>query len=383
MVRPPPCRPRPPSRTPAAPPLPPNPVGRALPPAPPTSSPDSGEILPPSRTSLRRPVRLPRAPDRGGAPRPDLRRRPAVGSEPPPRPPPASHTATRTSSSFSPASRDHPRRPVDCGAHHRPPCSKRVRPKSPKMNLLVRAVFDDSPSDADEEMAVESLIEMQANVQPCKPTDVCWQNIAAESSLPVKARDRPTAPARQSCLSSFQSVPLSHHEEMKNPLGDSETINFQKEDSASGHVKVMSYDETDGNSNICVACGTPGTLRSCDGKGCQSRYHISCLYPSLEYLSPGIWFCTSCTNKRFHFGIHSIVDGIESVWDVKDALRECKIASITLLSMRIWRMSIIVGFQKVISMSRLEVLIFFPCLTRGIILKRQFGRRNGLSHTAC
>ncbi|XP_047054562.1 uncharacterized protein LOC124660777 isoform X1 [Lolium rigidum] len=187
------------------------------------------------------------------------------------------------------------------------------------MNLLVRAVFDDSPSDADEEMAVESLIEMQANVQPCKPTDVCRQNIAAESSLPVKARDRPTAPARQSFLSSFQSVPLSHHEKMKNPLGDSESISFQKEDSASGHVKVMSSDETDGNSNICVACGTPGTLRSCDGKGCQSRYHISCLYPSLEYLSPGIWFCTSCTNKRFQLGIHSIVDGIESVWDVKDA----------------------------------------------------------------
>jgi hypothetical protein len=35
------------------------------------------------------------------------------------------------------------------------------------MNLLVRAVFDDSPSDADEEMAVESLIEMQANVCNC------------------------------------------------------------------------------------------------------------------------------------------------------------------------------------------------------------------------
>jgi hypothetical protein len=48
---------------------------------------------------------------------------------------------------------------------------------------------------------------------------------------------------------------------MKNPLGDSESISFQKEDSASGHVKVMSSDETDGNSNISVACGTPGTLR--------------------------------------------------------------------------------------------------------------------------
>ncbi|KAK1660933.1 hypothetical protein QYE76_049092 [Lolium multiflorum] len=81
----------------------------------------------------------------------------------------------------------------------------------------------------------------------------------------------------------------------------------------------MPSDETDGNSNICGSCGSPGTLRSCDGKSCQSRYHISCLDPSLEYLSPGIWFCTSCTKKRFQFGLHSIVDGIESVWDVKEA----------------------------------------------------------------
>ena len=59
--------------------------------------------------------------------------------------------------------------------------------------------------------------------------------------------------------------------------------------------------------------------RSRDGKTCQSRYCISCLDPSLDYLSPGIWFCTSCTKKRFHFGLQSIVGGIESVWDVKEA----------------------------------------------------------------
>ena len=46
---------------------------------------------------------------------------------------------------------------------------------------------------------------------------------------------------------------------------------------------------------------------------------MSCLDPSLDYLSPGIWFCTSCTKKRFQFGLHSIVDGIESLWDVKEA----------------------------------------------------------------
>jgi chromodomain-helicase-DNA-binding protein 3 len=36
-------------------------------------------------------------------------------------------------------------------------------------------------------------------------------------------------------------------------------------------------------------------------------------------VSPGIWFCTSCTKKRLQFGLHSIVDEIESVWDVKEA----------------------------------------------------------------
>uniref|UniRef100_A0ACD5Z8I4 Uncharacterized protein n=1 Tax=Avena sativa TaxID=4498 RepID=A0ACD5Z8I4_AVESA len=160
-----------------------------------------------------------------------------------------------------------------------------------------------------------------SKVQPRKPTDAPLQNIVAESSLPGNARNRPTAPARQSCLPSLQSVPISlvHHEAMKNTLGDSEPISVQKEDSASGPVKEMPSDETDGNPNICVACGTTGDLRSCDGKGCQIRYHISCLDPSLEYLSPGIWFCTSCTDKRFRFGLHSIVDGIESVWDVKEA----------------------------------------------------------------
>ncbi|KAM0882858.1 hypothetical protein ACQ4PT_031978 [Festuca glaucescens] len=80
------------------------------------------------------------------------------------------------------------------------------------------------------------------------------------------------------------SVPVS---EIKNTLGDGEPISIQKEVSASGHSKVIPSDQTDGNSNICVACGTSGTL--------------------------------SCTNKRFQFGLHSVVDGIESVWDVKEA----------------------------------------------------------------
>ncbi|KAI4978759.1 hypothetical protein ZWY2020_015512 [Hordeum vulgare] len=157
-----------------------------------------------------------------------------------------------------------------------------------------------------------------SEVQPHKPTDV--QNVAAESSLPAKARDPHTGPARQNILPSFQSVPIStiHHEEIKSTLGDAEPISVQKENSAPGHLQVARSDGTDGNPNICVACGlgSPGTFRSCDGKGCKSRYHMSCLD---QYLSLGNWFCTSCTKKRLQFGLHHIVDGIESVWDVKEA----------------------------------------------------------------
>ncbi|XP_044955594.1 uncharacterized protein LOC123406185 isoform X2 [Hordeum vulgare subsp. vulgare] len=157
-----------------------------------------------------------------------------------------------------------------------------------------------------------------SEVQPHKPTDV--QNVAAESSLPAKDRDPHTGPARQNILPSFQSVPIStiHHEEIKSTLGDAEPISVQKENSAPGHLQVARSDGTDGNPNICVACGlgSPGTFRSCDGKGCKSRYHMSCLD---QYLSLGNWFCTSCTKKRLQFGLHHIVDGIESVWDVKEA----------------------------------------------------------------
>uniref|UniRef100_R7W1Z9 CHD3-type chromatin-remodeling factor PICKLE n=1 Tax=Aegilops tauschii TaxID=37682 RepID=R7W1Z9_AEGTA len=158
----------------------------------------------------------------------------------------------------------------------------------------------------------------QEEVLPHKRTVV--QDIAAESSLPAKDRDRHTGPARQNIVPSLQSVPISsiHHKEIKSTLGDAEPISVQKENSAPGHLQVARSDGTDGNPNICVACGlgSPGTFRSCDGKGCKSRYHMSCLD---QYLSLGNWFCTSCTKKRLQSGLHHIVDGIESVWDVKEA----------------------------------------------------------------
>lgn len=59
----------------------------------------------------------------------------------------------------------------------------------------------------------------------------------------------------------MQSVPISplHYGEPKSKFGDGESIGILKEDSASGQFKVTPSDETDGNSNMRVACGTPNS----------------------------------------------------------------------------------------------------------------------------
>jgi chromodomain-helicase-DNA-binding protein 3 len=35
-------------------------------------------------------------------------------------------------------------------------------------------------------------------------------------------------------------------------------------------------------------------------------------------VSLGIWLCIVCTKKRLQFGIYSVSEGIESLWDVKE-----------------------------------------------------------------
>ncbi|WVZ82995.1 hypothetical protein U9M48_030188 [Paspalum notatum var. saurae] len=58
---------------------------------------------------------------------------------------------------------------------------------------------------------------------------------------------------------------------------------------------------------------------SCDGKGCKRRYHLSCMDPPLD-VSLGIWLCIICTKKRLQFGVYSVSEGIESLWDVKEGV---------------------------------------------------------------
>lgn len=60
------------------------------------------------------------------------------------------------------------------------------------------------------------------------------------------------------------------------------------------------------------------TTRCCDGRGCKKSYHLACLNPPLDDVPPGIWHCPWCVKKKIESGVHSVSEGVESVWDVRD-----------------------------------------------------------------
>ncbi|CAL4938394.1 unnamed protein product [Urochloa decumbens] len=89
---------------------------------------------------------------------------------------------------------------------------------------------------------------------------------------------------------------------------------------AAESISILESDETDYNDSMCVGCRSreiSDTLKSCDGKECKRHYHVSCMDPPLG-VSLGIWLCIVCTKKRLQFGIYSVSEGIESLWDVKE-----------------------------------------------------------------
>ncbi|XP_042468682.1 uncharacterized protein LOC122051558 isoform X1 [Zingiber officinale] len=82
--------------------------------------------------------------------------------------------------------------------------------------------------------------------------------------------------------------------------------------------------QTDCHPNACVFCKQPEAELFCCGKGCSIRYHISCLDPPLPNAPPGIWLCVSCIKRKIEFGVYSISEGIDSVWNVKEGGQNSK-----------------------------------------------------------
>ncbi|MED6123359.1 hypothetical protein PIB30_048414 [Stylosanthes scabra] len=72
--------------------------------------------------------------------------------------------------------------------------------------------------------------------------------------------------------------------------------------------------------HTCLICKKGGQLLFCGGKGCSGCYHSSCLEPPLVDASVGVWHCHFCVRKKIEFGVYSVSEGVESIWDAKEVL---------------------------------------------------------------
>ncbi|XWS55838.1 hypothetical protein CRYUN_Cryun09bG0034400 [Craigia yunnanensis] len=75
--------------------------------------------------------------------------------------------------------------------------------------------------------------------------------------------------------------------------------------------------------NACVTCMLGGKLLSCVGKGCQRKFHLSCLVPALSNDPPGFWHCIWCVKKKKELGVHSVSE-VDSIWDAREVISDNK-----------------------------------------------------------
>ncbi|KAK1389524.1 PHD-type domain-containing protein [Heracleum sosnowskyi] len=85
-------------------------------------------------------------------------------------------------------------------------------------------------------------------------------------------------------------------------------------------TKSKLYMDIESQYHKCANCMNGGTLLDCSGQGCKRRFHLSCVNPPLSYVPPGVWHCAWCTDRKIKFGLHSVSEGIESIWDVREVL---------------------------------------------------------------
>ncbi|XP_028070607.1 helicase protein MOM1-like isoform X2 [Camellia sinensis] len=68
----------------------------------------------------------------------------------------------------------------------------------------------------------------------------------------------------------------------------------------------------------CFICKLGEKLLCCDGKGCKRSYHLTCLDPPLDDVPLRDWHCFSCVKKKIELGVHSVSEGVESIWDARE-----------------------------------------------------------------
>ncbi|TKY62142.1 Helicase protein MOM1 [Spatholobus suberectus] len=85
---------------------------------------------------------------------------------------------------------------------------------------------------------------------------------------------------------------------------------------ANPHMK----DKKGGGEVVCSNCMRGGVLLCCCGKGCQRRYHPSCVDPPLNYIPLGFWHCIWCIKKKIELGVHSVSEGVKSILDSREVV---------------------------------------------------------------
>ncbi|KAL6577384.1 hypothetical protein OROMI_011660 [Orobanche minor] len=119
-------------------------------------------------------------------------------------------------------------------------------------------------------------------------------------------------PGKYGCRAIQENEGRSDHE----AAVTSETA--EKCDSRHLLTEMPADSQMDDHGNECALCNESGELLCCEGKGCGRFYHLCCLDPPQMDALPGVWHCPQCVKKKLLFGVHSVSEEVESIWDVRE-----------------------------------------------------------------
>ncbi|CAL9080715.1 unnamed protein product [Musa acuminata var. zebrina] len=142
-------------------------------------------------------------------------------------------------------------------------------------------------------------------------------NSVSEAKSQLAGAEKPNCSVASACTI---SVKMSM-EENKARSVDCDFMDISKQLVGSNILESFVEIQKDGGPTTCVVCRRPETDLSCDGKGCNRSYHLSCLDPPLQDTPPGVWLCIFCIKRKIEFGVYSVSEGIDSIWNIKEGLQ--------------------------------------------------------------
>lgn len=59
-------------------------------------------------------------------------------------------------------------------------------------------------------------------------------------------------------------------------------------------------------------------FRLCSGQDCKRCSHPPSLGTPVHDVPSGVWHCLWCLKKKIESGVHSVTQGVESIWDARE-----------------------------------------------------------------